>query len=274
MSDRAEPESPNVTADSPAATLPADLKVNSDPEIARPMLDVHAPHEPIHTWKGFVIHIATITIGLLIAIGLEQAVEAIHHAHQRSELIADFNGECRTNLKVLSDNVANSTTQRSWYLAYISRLQAAQPSAGEITVAPPPDASFPRTQMPSRAVWKVAQGNGKAALLPENLAEIFARVDANGENLQRTYERMVSAYTDSQAVLDRFHVEQYSPAAVHLTTAQRDELVIMFAKQAAASDEVVHFSKNMIGVCSAVLAGVQSRAEMTRYLDLDHQATE
>ena len=31
------------------------------------MSDVHPPHEASHTWKDFFIHIATITIGLLIA---------------------------------------------------------------------------------------------------------------------------------------------------------------------------------------------------------------
>jgi hypothetical protein len=46
------------------------------------MLDVHAPHDSIHTWKGFLIHIATITTGLLIAIGLEQLVEHLHHRQQ------------------------------------------------------------------------------------------------------------------------------------------------------------------------------------------------
>lgn len=35
------------------------------------MLDVHAPYEALQTWKGFVIHIATICIGLLIAIALD-----------------------------------------------------------------------------------------------------------------------------------------------------------------------------------------------------------
>lgn len=44
-------------------------------------MEVHAPHEPIHTWRDFFIHIATITIGLLIAIGLEQTVEWFHHRH-------------------------------------------------------------------------------------------------------------------------------------------------------------------------------------------------
>jgi len=46
------------------------------------MLDVHPPHHPTHTWKDFFIHIATIVVGLLIAVGLEQTVEALHHRHQ------------------------------------------------------------------------------------------------------------------------------------------------------------------------------------------------
>jgi hypothetical protein len=46
------------------------------------MLDVQAPHEAVRTWKDFFIHIATIAIGLLIAIGLEQTVEFFHHCHQ------------------------------------------------------------------------------------------------------------------------------------------------------------------------------------------------
>jgi hypothetical protein len=47
------------------------------------MLDVHPPDHAAHTLRAFLIHIATIVIGLLIAIGLEQTVEYIHH---RSEV--------------------------------------------------------------------------------------------------------------------------------------------------------------------------------------------
>ncbi len=39
------------------------------------MPDVHAPHAAVRTWRDFFIHISTITIGLLIAIALEQCVE-------------------------------------------------------------------------------------------------------------------------------------------------------------------------------------------------------
>ena len=49
------------------------------------MLDVHPPHQAAHTWKDFLIHIATIVIGLLIAIGLEQTVEWFHHRRQVAE---------------------------------------------------------------------------------------------------------------------------------------------------------------------------------------------
>jgi len=59
------------------AAVPPVAEIPATPEISAPMLDVHPPHEAIHTWKGFFIHIATIVIGLLIAIGLEQTVEVL-----------------------------------------------------------------------------------------------------------------------------------------------------------------------------------------------------
>src|ERR1700727_1484957 len=50
-----------------------------------PMLDVHPAHHPAHSWRDFFVHIATICIGLLIAIGLEQSVEALHPRHKRKD---------------------------------------------------------------------------------------------------------------------------------------------------------------------------------------------
>jgi hypothetical protein len=49
------------------------------------MLDIHPPEHAAHTWRDFFIHIATIVVGLLIAIGLEQSVEALHHRHELRE---------------------------------------------------------------------------------------------------------------------------------------------------------------------------------------------
>jgi len=56
------------------------------------MLEPHAPHQSVHTWKDFAIHIAAIAVGLLLAIGLEQTVELFHHrheAHHAREMLAE-----------------------------------------------------------------------------------------------------------------------------------------------------------------------------------------
>ena len=50
------------------------------------MLDVHPPHHAANNWRDFFIHIAAIVVGLLIAVGLEQTVEAVHQRHQRRVL--------------------------------------------------------------------------------------------------------------------------------------------------------------------------------------------
>jgi hypothetical protein len=50
------------------------------------MIDVHPPTEAAHTWKDFFIHIATIVVGLLIALSLEQTVEHFHHRAEIAEL--------------------------------------------------------------------------------------------------------------------------------------------------------------------------------------------
>jgi hypothetical protein len=69
------------------------------------MLDVHPPHAPTHTWKDFFIHVATICVGLLIAVGLEQTVEAIHHRHElqkaREELRDEIQSDRHVNAKQL-----------------------------------------------------------------------------------------------------------------------------------------------------------------------------
>jgi hypothetical protein len=64
------------------------------------MLDVHAPHEAIHTRSGFVLHITTITIGLLIAIGLEQTVEYFHHRSMVRETRQALEEEKQENIRL------------------------------------------------------------------------------------------------------------------------------------------------------------------------------
>jgi len=72
-------------------------------------MEVHAPHEPIHSWRDFFIHIATITVGLLIAIGLEQTVEYFHHRALAQEARETIRREIGANRKEAAKDLSQLT---------------------------------------------------------------------------------------------------------------------------------------------------------------------
>src|SRR4051794_9395469 len=76
------------------------------------MLDVHPPHEAVHGWRDFFIHLATITIGLLIALGMEGCVEWMHHRHLVQEVEVSLHDEINQNSDGLSKYLAYVKTQQ------------------------------------------------------------------------------------------------------------------------------------------------------------------
>ena len=68
------------------------------------MLDVHPAHHAAGSWREFFIHITTIVLGLLIAIGLEQTVE---YFHQVAELRESLRAEREENRLRFAENTAS-----------------------------------------------------------------------------------------------------------------------------------------------------------------------
>ena len=118
-----EPAPPMSPSEAPVASSTAQ-------EHPKPMLDVHAPHETAHTGKDFFIHIATISVGLLIAVSLEQIVESIHHRHQRIELEAPLLEEARQNAESIRGDYAASDAELNWLFSLqldVQSMLAAHP---------------------------------------------------------------------------------------------------------------------------------------------------
>jgi len=65
-------------------------------------MDVHPPHQSIHTWRDFFIHLVTITIGLFIALSLEAMVESLHHSRLVHTARMSIRHEMEENRKVLA----------------------------------------------------------------------------------------------------------------------------------------------------------------------------
>ena len=60
-------------------------------------MDIHKP-KAAHSWREFLIEIGTIVCGILIALGLEQAVEAVHWGHEVETEREALRDEARENL--------------------------------------------------------------------------------------------------------------------------------------------------------------------------------
>jgi len=60
-------------------------------------MDVHAPMEPIHTWRDIALHLGIVTVGLFIALSLEALVEHIHNRHLVAEARANIRQEIQNN---------------------------------------------------------------------------------------------------------------------------------------------------------------------------------
>ena len=76
-------------------------------------MDVHAPHEPIHGVKDFLLHLLTISVGLLIAVGIEGCVE-LHREHKLvKEARATMREEIESNSKEMTEAVENIKKQKA-----------------------------------------------------------------------------------------------------------------------------------------------------------------
>jgi hypothetical protein len=265
MADRADPASPLNVADSPKAAVPPDEQASSIPEISAPMFDVHAPHQSVHTWRDFFIHIATISVGLLIAIGLEQTVEAIHHHGERRALIANMRGEARQNLDSAQRALDSYSARATWFRQSIDAARRVTSSNGVFDVTLPA-AALSVAAAPLLPGWSVAKINGKAALLSEERGEVYERLSHEADELEKAKDRYRKAFLDLSATGLRLGAEIEPGATLHLAPADRDILIQNFASALASQIEVIQWNAAWAGACDAVANDVTSFEAMTPYL--------
>src|SRR5579875_1135874 len=125
-------------------------------------MDVHPPDHAIHSWRDFFIHIATIVVGLLIAIGLEQAVEAIHHRHVRETAEHNLEIEFDQNRAQLKEDERQLAISQ----AQLSRMAHRIASTPKGSAAGEPD--WPRWNWSNfvSAAWNTAKSSEATALMP------------------------------------------------------------------------------------------------------------
>ena len=191
------------------------------------MLDVHPPHEAIHTWKHFFIHIITITIGLLIALALEQTVEHFHRLNQLQTVRHELAAELQENRQVVEKDRQQLRLIAVGLAGDMALLRARQVSQR------PPARPFSYSwdfRRPRTGAWEVAKQSGVLDLMPHGellayahlydvfdglmqainplaaeigTADAIARRSPDGTLLPHDIEELVTVTSDAQGALNR-----------------------------------------------------------------------
>ncbi|MES2392289.1 MAG: hypothetical protein V4555_11655 [Acidobacteriota bacterium] len=235
------------------------------------MLDVHPPHAPAHTWRDFFIHIATIVVGLLIAIGLEQTVEGIHRHHQRHQLEEDLRAEAESRIPLIDHDLASFGPMADWYGEVLKSARSAPVAGGFVTFTLPAMAPPSAPIRPPDSVWNAAVASGLVVILPHQQIEVWSRVNYFASLDAKYHEEIISAGQSVDAVSSRLGVRLDPGASLHLTPADRDELM---RSVAVLYEKSRTFNSNLAGwkgASDAAAHGAHTDEEMMPYI---HKAAE
>jgi hypothetical protein len=182
------------------------------------MIDIHPPQHAAITRRDFFIHLGIVVLGILIAIGLEQTVEYLHHRRQ----LAEARRELATEYKI---NLAVYRTQRTEFNRFIPILQRDIEIFAYLRAHPgaPPNTwpgelswyhAFPAYVTAS---WKSLQGTETLTLMPQSevqrnttLYDMLIRFDDDADSTTTSFLRSVS-----------YGLRHQDPAS--MTSAQLDD---------------------------------------------------
>ena len=201
-------------------------------------MDIHKP-KAAHSWREFLTEIGTIICGILIALGLEQAVEALHQNHLRTEAREAIRGELGRNL----DQFRRRAEVQSCVDARLLELEA-------LLVRTPVGKSLPHPLWVGRPqVWTVIEGRWLAAtsgartsLLPPEeqgrLSELYSlgrefEVAENVEQIAWSHLRTLETLPELSVstrdrLIEALHEARYANFRIKITMAQaRDHAAAM-----------------------------------------------
>jgi hypothetical protein len=195
------------------------------------MLDVHAPEHRLGGPRDFFIHLATITVGLLIALGLENAAEAVHHRHQRKEAETQIREEMAENRRSLLANAAGLKVEignMNKVLATLEAVSANQKLPGTLREG---DLQFREGPMQDSA-WRTANSTGALSYMDYGEVEKFSAAYKEQDLLQGVEEQTLNDYLELVPVL---------PKQVKDMTPERARDALPFARSALGHLSGIYF---------------------------------
>ena len=192
------------------------------------MLEVHAPHKPIHGFWEFLLHLFTISVGLLIATQIESCVEWRHHVHlaekARTEMRAEIEGNLRDlknaqhGLKVWQEAIDTDLKAMQRIQEHPNDLKAQHAS---LTV------NYSSISLTDTA-WRTAQSTGALAYMPYEEAERYSSIYQAQSALLAYEEKPAEDVAGILGLISRYGV--HSSQTSKITVEQASALAEKFGQ--------------------------------------------
>ena len=168
------------------------------------MLDVHAPHKTIHGTGDFFLHLFTITIGLLIAVGIEALVTRHEHRKLAQEAVETMTAEIRRNFDSTKRAMQAVETQQAHMEANLTALAKIQKNPNSATRSTTHiDASFGSTSFESTA-WRTAQTTGALSYMSYEQAQKFSGIYDALQVLEKSQQVIMEDEAQFLGIIHRY----------------------------------------------------------------------
>ena len=170
------------------------------------MLDVHPPHKAIGNFSEFFLHLFTITVGLLIAVGIEGLVERHQHRELAENARQTMTEEIRKNAVSTSDALREIADERKRMVANINAVQQLQlapkgTTSDDLSL----DVAYGSTDVDQTA-WKTAQATSALSYMPYAEAQKFSGVYDTADVFSKAQGQIAEDEARFIGTVRRFHI--------------------------------------------------------------------
>jgi len=187
------------------------------------MLHVHPPHETPQSWKAILVQVAVITLGLLLALLLEQFVNYVHHRSQIAQMRVRLRQETVRNIEVVQFDVANVTAALQAVEADARTLPSDDHALRLVWHVRP--VQEPQTFIPEDAAWLMMRDSGLLGMVPATMAQDYWKIET-------THEWMQEIESDARRSFVHFRAALSGTANTPMSVQQAQMLREAFAEYA------------------------------------------
>jgi hypothetical protein len=162
-------------------------------------MEIHTPDAPVHSVRDFIVHLLMISVGVLIALGAEGIVEAIHHHHVVEQARSNLVAEMRSNHETLDDNLPKLKKNEELLSQTLEDLQKLKADRKFKTRDINMNLNF---FILSDSSWRTAQATGALALMNYQQAEDWAGYYDVQTLLNRTLFSLEDTWLDMTAAFN------------------------------------------------------------------------